>query len=483
MTFYSLNLRRRATLIGAVFIVVLFGLLIYETPLASSRDYNLEPSPVTDDGPVRVEHEPLGLPSEYSLGPFDTPWCADRFGTPYLEHLRDSATEYCTPQSSSALTCFHVAVTSDSRTDTLCLGRNAVWDRASMKFQLGCELGDLSKPTASVQVPEYGRFQEYWYQTGPRPVFEFWVDLQNTLDGKPSKPENQSYTILIKREGSQNLWHCLMEMFSMTMSLDVLRSSPVPNDTRPFFTAADAANTQVVVLDERDDGPYFDLWSIFAKKPTVRIKDVPETTKFENIIVPLAGGSNPFWQGDWEIHSCEDSALLRTFARRVLDFYGLGAHQPRQSEEIVVTFINRTEGRRIIDQEKYLDKVQSTFEHVKLQSIDFAAISFRKQLEIIRDTDVLVGVHGAGLTHGMFLPPRSAMVEVLPPTVNHKGFRNIAGILQHSYYSAHGSEPPISKRGNWHREDIVLEEDKFMELMDIAVKVMYNKGQRSHDVV
>lgn len=481
MTSYSLNLRRRATLIGAVFIVVLLGLLIYETPLASSHD-NLEPSPLAEDGPVRVDQEPLGLPSEYTLDPFETPWCADRFGTPYLEHLRDSATEYCTPQSSSALTCFHVAVTSDTRTDTLCLGRDAVWDPSSRKFRLGCNLGELSSPSTSAQVPEYGRFHEYWYQTGPRPVFEFWVDLQNTLD-QPPQSETPSYTILIKREGSQNLWHCLMEMFSMTLSLDVLRSTARPNETRPFFTAADAANTQVVILDERGDGPYFDLWSIFAKRPTLRLKDLPETTTFENIIVPLAGGSNPFWQGDWDIHSCEESALLRTFARRVLDFYDLGVQQPRQGEDITVTFINRTEGRRIIDQEKYLGKVQSEFEHVKVHSIDFAAIPFRKQLEIIRDTDVLVGVHGAGLTHGMFLSPRSVMVEILPPTVNHKGFRNVAGVLQHSYYSAHGSEPPISKRGNWHGEDIFLAEEKFMELMDIAVKVMYNKGQRSYDVV
>lgn len=118
-----------------------------------------------------------------------------------------------------------------------------------------------------------------------------------------------------------------------------------------------------------------------------------------------------------------------------------------------------------------------------MQLIDFAPIPFRKQLEIIHGTDILVGVYGAGLTYGIFLPPRSVIAEILLPTVNYKGFRNVAGVLQHSYYSAHSSKPPLRRRRNWHGEDIFLEEDKFMEFMDVAVKAMYNKGQRNYDVV
>lgn len=76
------------------------------------------------------------------------------------------------------------------------------------------------------------------------------------------------------------------------------------------------------------------------------------------------------------------------------------------------------------------------------------------------------------------------MVEILPPGLNHKGFRNFAGILGHSYYSTHASgfAVDIDKRDEWHNKDVLVEEDRFLELMDVAVKDLYNRGMRNFDV-
>jgi capsular polysaccharide biosynthesis protein len=132
----------------------------------------------------------------------------------------------------------------------------------------------------------------------------------------------------------------------------------------------------------------------------------------------------------------------------------------------------------------YFEELKATIPHVKVQIIDFAAISFKEQLQIIHETDVLVGVHGAGLTHGMFLREGSVMVEILPPDLTHKGFRNLAGVMGHTYLSTHATKPPEtnSKDGNWHTEDVFLEKDRFIDLMEVAIKTLYNKGLRNYDV-
>lgn len=39
-------------------------------------------------------------------------------------------------------------------------------------------------------------------------------------------------------------------------------------------------------------------------------------------------------------------------------------------------------------------------------------IPFKKQLEITRNTDIFIGIHGAGLTHLMFLPDWAAVFEM-----------------------------------------------------------------------
>lgn len=39
-------------------------------------------------------------------------------------------------------------------------------------------------------------------------------------------------------------------------------------------------------------------------------------------------------------------------------------------------------------------------------------LSFRKQLSITRNTDILIGMHGAGLTHLLFLPEWATLFEL-----------------------------------------------------------------------
>lgn len=462
-----------------------------------------EPKPGDEQQLLTPQHS---LPKAYLKFPEQAPYCSKRFGIPYLETLRDSATDYCTPESSSKsssdLTCFH-SQTAGERVDSMCIGRNARFDGRFQEFRVGCELVNSETPSKTktgVRVPEWGFFETYMYQTGPGYILNQWLNAgerkrkgNKDEDGQKKKegeeeitvPKSTSnYTLLVKREGEGNLWHCLVELFSMFLSMDVLQMSPRPGDGKPFFTEADMANTQVVFLDNRVDGPYIDLWSVFAKKPIRRFKELrPEETTFENVIVPLAGGGNPLWEHSWGIHPCDDSPLIRTFARRVLDHYGIEDHQPRrESPQIVLTYIDRSKTRVLLNHTEFFDAVQAKYPHVTVQSIDFANISFAEQLETVQHTDILVGVHGAGMAHEMFLTPGSALVEILPPGVNFKGYRNIADLVGLSYYSAHADTLGHSGEEDWHGEDVVVAHDHFMEIMEVAIKSMYNKGNRDYDV-
>ena len=53
-------------------------------------------------------------------------------------------------------------------------------------------------------------------------------------------------------------------------------------------------------------------------------------------------------------------------------------------------------------------------------------LSFEQQLEAMLTTDLLVGMHGAGLTFLVFLPSTSAMVEIqsVPTTLNNAHWQN-----------------------------------------------------------
>lgn len=116
---------------------------------------------------------------------------------------------------------------------------------------------------------------------------------------------------------------------------------------------------------------------------------------------------------------------------------------------------------------------------------EFENMSFKEQLELVHNTDILVGVHGAGLTHGIFLRPNSALVEIMPPGLDHKGFRNLAKQMGHLYFRIHGSEQSDSNEEGleWQHDDVYMEGKGFEKLVRAAVLGMYHRGYLDGDVV
>lgn len=68
--------------------------------------------------------------------------------------------------------------------------------------------------------------------------------------------------------------------------------------------------------------------------------------------------------------------------------------------------------------------------------VDLARIPPRQQVEIVQDADVLVGQHGAGLAHMLWMKQGSVVIEIsppLPPEVKDL-FATMADALGHSYF-------------------------------------------------
>ncbi|MCJ1381484.1 hypothetical protein MMC17_004595 [Xylographa soralifera] len=353
---------------------------------------------------------------------------------------------------------------------------------------MDCRFRKLTQAESTNGIPRFEQFPSYWYETGPRYIFNKYIRTDTTGDTLPASTKHKRlFSILIKcEEKITNLWHSLMEISALYMTLDVLRVTQDQVTGGPFLTAEDVHDTQIVILDDHPDGPYYDMWTLFASKPVIRINKLPtnEILDVNSLIVPLPGASNPLWQGDWKAHSCNHSELLRAFSQRVLKFYSIDTELKNLDSPLLLTFIDRKEKRRLINKDLYIEKLRSKFPAIEIQMVDFAALSFVEQIRIARRTDILVGVHGAGLTHELFLRAGSAVVEIIPHSLAHKGFRNLAKLLGHGYFSSHADDRPTTTvKDAWQTDDVSIEEDRFMTLMEIAVKSMYNRGLPNSDVV
>ena len=427
---------------------------------------------------------PLSPPSDHPTRPDAEQFCSERFGIEYLEGLRDSLSSHCAANSSASLLCFHSKTNQKTRrTDSFCVGGPAsIRETLGRKtFSLGCHLQENDSS------PRLASFPSYWYDTGPKWLLNNSVTLENP-EATHLPPASQitrnaprTFAILIKREEIvTNLWHSLMQISSLYETLDVLRMTQDPSTHQPLFTDADVPNSQIIIVDDFKDGPYIDLWRHFAPRPILRWSNLTSADAARlagsQIILPLAGHSNSMWQGDWALHACNRSALLDTFAQRVLTHHNLSTDDatPAASTPLTLTFVDRTAKRRLVAPHPLPAALRAYFPHLTVQALDFAALPFREQLAAARRTDILVGVHGAGLTHAMFVRAGGAVVEVMPPGLDYKGFANMARMRGLGYVRAE-AKGLVGEKGDWHDDDVEVEEGEWVRAVWEAVRAVQER--------
>lgn len=101
-------------------------------------------------------------------------------------------------------------------------------------------------------------------------------------------------------------------------------------------------------------------------------------------------------------------------------------------------FISRSKAtQRFISNEEEVISLLSSFGfeiHV------FEQYSLRKQVELMRDTQCLLGIHGAGLTNMLFMPTTGKVIELRNQGDEHNNcYFSMASELNHAYYYLEGN--------------------------------------------
>ncbi|KAI6352760.1 hypothetical protein MCOR25_009303 [Pyricularia grisea] len=433
-------------------------------PTLISPSKNIEPPAGPDDRHGLAPPSLIPLPAEYlaaSLLNLSEPlsnFCRDRFGLDFLENFSRCRTGYCSEDSVSDLTCFHTPNPSlPGIKDSFCLARNGIsFDIKKRKFSIKCQPRDPApQDSGSCAVP-YRNIASYGYLTGPKYILNEWVNFDKAAVSAGSgstQPASNNFVVLLKREVEGNIWHAINEIMAMMTTFDVLKIAPESTSGNTgIFSPDSIPNTEIVVLDDLPDGGFFELFQMFTGSKPKRIKDwiasknvktiITTIQPLDNVIIPFAGSANPLWS-DWNPIDCTDNTMLRVFVQRVFDFYKI----PRRREgnagsRVQVSVIIRKGSRHLLGLDTHLSAaVKAKFGNVAdLHMVDFEGMPFRDQIKVARDSDVIVGMHGAGLTHAMFMEEgRGALVEIQPDRLCHWGFRNLAKMTGQKYFVAGAS--------------------------------------------
>lgn len=143
------------------------------------------------------------------------------------------------------------------------------------------------------------------------------------------------------------------------------------------------------------------------------------------------------------------------------------------STKHTVTLIKRKSRKLYPNTEKELIEKINSLSNVHLQIVDFENLSYSEQIHIIANTDLLLGVHGNGFSHILFLPDNAKIIEFFPKNslrVEYRIFSEIKDLQYYSYVDQYGwinkqEAESLGCHGNIFVEELDIDVDEVFALL------------------
>ncbi len=485
---------------GKLWVVLVAFLVVIQlltlTPLWSQLQRRA-PTFVTSILPQPAQHssETLHLPSDYTLSSNDS-ICEDTFGTSYLTKLALRQQPYCDSGSPSRLQCFRTNRTDNLWvSDSLCIAQGVELIRGREKIlSLQCDLRNFTEEALAGNekvegIQNIADMHSYWFGTGVHDTLDQW-QIQKDAESQCSKQSaDKKWFLLARRETNVNIFHKLAELWQATMTLDVVRMAIDPFSDHQYLTAEDDVSVEVVFEDDREE-PLDDWWTVVTGNKPLRLSQL-DSGCYGNVIIPLAGSSSPFWnllRQNANDQICANTVLINTFVRRL--FRHLRIESRRHTvRHPVITIIDRQKTRKIFKIREYVENLRHKYPGLTINLVDFASISLHEQVVLVQNTDILIGHHGAGMTHILFLPEQSSVVEIFPPTFKTAGFGHFSKMRGLTHFALNSMwvgdweketntssavTPPPWDEGTWQSQEwVYLREKDFQAYVEAALRSQY----------
>jgi hypothetical protein len=203
-----------------------------------------------------------------------------------------------------------------------------------------------------------------------------------------------------------NIWHLLHHMYL------AFKASPTGAIYPIFFEGFYKRHGSILDFPYKDllfQGMGYDydvfkrIYIIFSNKQSIVVKDLTWVNKSIDF---------------------KDEPIFPKFKEYILSNMSI-SYEPRSQKSI--TFILRKGSRRITN----IDYVKERLLRYSINYVFLEDHTIHEQLQIIANTDVLIGVHGAGLTWAVFMKNGSLLIEMYPGnsnTDNYVRWCKIAGV-------------------------------------------------------
>ena len=221
-----------------------------------------------------------------------------------------------------------------------------------------------------------------------------------------------------------------------------------------MVSPVDRLDLGVVLLDNAPAAPFDAIWTrVFAPARGVRrVRDFGgRRVLFRRAIFSPPGYYSRFYQVLGAVPAPPARiGLLDAFSALMWRAHGIDPAATPASSALQATLSSRrpypTHGymaRQITNEAACLEAL-ATIDGVRVQAIDFAQHSIEDQIRIARHSDLLVGLHGAALTHLLWTPAHAGLLEIdVAAGGSWRIFQNFCAWTGREYAGLAATEHPI----------------------------------------
>jgi hypothetical protein len=367
--------------------------------------------------------------------------CASMYDLPTIQKLRESETAFCS-DGRSDISCMQTRLHPSHNVDySVCRGRHVgiVFDRiGDGDFPwLAFEKGALQ---AACRVPESARSKWNFIH-----CLNDWMGLgfeessHINCDVTVTEP-----TLFLTRSGDYSPFALAHDWTNTVMQFAARRLDP--------------STTRLVIMDRMTVGFYSPVWQqLFSTGHQVewfvdlRQRHAGKTVCYAEAHFNVPARLSPLYNED----ECRGSTWLRVVSNSVLEAVGALSTVPLHTAFVITVIIRKNYGtghpigRRIENTHELVDALRR-LKGTVVSAIDYAEFDFDQQMNVTRATDLLVGMHGAGLIQAMFLPQHGGVFEFFCPdrpssNIRYRELSKRMKLRYDSYSLENGYSVPISQ--------------------------------------
>lgn len=245
-------------------------------------------------------------------------------------------------------------------------------------------------------------------------------------------------TVFMKLDAGVNMYHHFCDFVNLYISQHINNSF--------------SSDINIVMWDTSVYG-YGDLfaatWRAFSEYDIIHLKTYDsKRVCFKDVVFSLLPRMRyGLFYNTPLISDCYSEGMFRAFSQHVLHRLNIPQAGPQGGRVRVTLLARSTEYRRILNQVELVNALK-TVPLLEVNAVDykFKEVPFPVQLRITHNSDVFIGMHGAGLTHLLFLPDWAVIFE-LYNCQDESCYRDLARLRGIRYVT-------------WQKMDKVLPQDK-----------------------